>query len=332
LRSTATQWLIVVALGLAASLPGLPAAGADTADSTPPRISGVRVSPSDVVLPASRSARKTTSFTIRMRVSDRSGVDTVVAGLYSPKGGSGRAYRLTRTSGSAEHGVWQVVVRVANPQPTGQWRMQAFAVDNKQNSTDPGRTYGDYLLRERTHFAHFDASEPTPVGGQVRFRGFLQRFDAKLGWTGYPHRPVTVEFQPLGDKQFHPVQTIRTGADGSVADTTVVAKGPGTWRMSFAGNEQRAPSTSRADEVSLPPVTKPAQPAVPPGVRCDDTCPTATPTPTPTATPDRTRRTDRPATAAPTPTRSTEPTRDARPVATATGPASPAPRRPGARS
>lgn len=305
MRSTATRCLIVAAVGLAGSVPGVTDAVA-VADSTPPQISAVAVNPDDVLLPASHSARKTTAFTISMRVKDASGVDTVVAGLYSPKGGAGRAYRLARTSGSAADGLWKVVVRVSNPQPTGQWRLQAFAVDNKQNSTDPSRTYGDYLVREATHFAHFDASEPTPVGAQVQFQGFLQRFDHKLGWTGYPDRPVTVEFRPVGGKEFHAVQTVHTGADGSVAGTGVVAKGPGAWRMSFAGTDQRGPTTSREDEVGLPPVTKPPQPAVSPGVRCEGKCPTPTPTPSSTSTPatrSRTTPTPEPTVrATPTPT------------------------------
>lgn len=296
MRSSATRCLIVTALGLAASLPTV-ADAADRDDKTPPQISAVTVNPDDVVLPASRSARKTTAFTISMRVRDPSGVDTVVAGLYGPKGGSGRAYRLARTSGSATDGVWKVVVRLANPQSTGQWQLQAFAVDNRQNSTDPGHVYAAYLVREATHFAHFDASEPTAVGQDVTFSGFLQRFDRKIGWTGYPGQEVAVEFRPEGGKTFRPVQTLRTGKDGSVA-SAVTAKSPGTWRMSFAGTDRRSPSVSRADDVGLPPVTTPPRPAVPPGVRCQGTCPTATPTPavkrtagpTPSPTPTATYR------------------------------------------
>jgi hypothetical protein len=297
----ATRCLIVTTLGLGASVPA--AAGAvATNDTTAPQITAVSLNPDDVLLPASRSVRKTTAFTISMRVKDPSGVDTVVAGLYSPKGGNGRAFRLARTSGSSADGVWKVVVHLANPQPTGQWRLQAFAVDNKQNSTDPSQVYGDYLVREATHFAHFDATEPTPVGDKVEFTGFLQRFDHKTGWTGYAGREVDVEFRPVGGKAFHPVQTVRTGADGSVAHTAVIAKGPGTWRMTFPGNDERAPSTSRADDVGLPPVTKPPQPAVPPGVRCEGKCPSPTPTPTPTPAAKRT------ATPTPTPTPTPKPT------------------------
>jgi hypothetical protein len=284
LRRIATRCLVITTLGLTASAPATAGARVQTDDS-PPQISAVNVNPDDVLLPASRSARKTVAFTVSMRVKDPSGVDTVVAGLYSPKGGSGRAYRLARTSGSASDGVWKVVVRVANPQPTGQWRVQAFAVDTKQHSTDPSQTYGEYLVREATHFAHFDASEPTPVGGQVQFTGFLQRFDHKVGWTGYPDRAVTVEFRPVGGKEFRAVQTVRTGKDGSVAGTSVVVKGPGTWRMSFPGNDERGPATSREDDVGLPPVAKPPQPAVPPGVRCEGKCPTPTPTPSSKSTP-----------------------------------------------
>jgi hypothetical protein len=281
LRSTTTRCLIVAAVSLIGSVPGVPDAVA-TADSTPPQISAVQLNPTDVVLPASTSPHKTTAFTISMRVKDPSGVDTVVAGLYSPKGDSGRAYRLTRASGRASNGVWKTVVRMTNPQPTGQWRIQAFAVDNKQNSTDPGQVYGDYLVREATHFAHFDATEPTPVGEKVQFSGFLQRFDHKAGWTGYADREVAVEFRAVGAKEFRPVQTVRTAKDGSVAGAAVVAKGPGTWRMSFAGTDQRSPSISREDDVALPPVAAPPRPAVPPGVRCEGKCPTQHPTPTPT--------------------------------------------------
>jgi hypothetical protein len=324
LRRTATGCLCATALALTASAPAAVASVA--ADSTPPRISGVTVNPDDVLLPASKSARKTSAFTISMRVADPSGVDTVVAGLYSPKGGSGHAYRLTRTSGSATDGLWKVVVRIANPQPTGQWRLQAFAVDNKQNSTDPSQGYGEYLVRDATHFAHFDATEPTPVGEKVEFTGFLQRYDHKDGWTGYADQPVTVEFKPVGGKEFRPVQTARTGKDGSVSGTGVVAKGPGTWRMTFAGNDRRGPSTSREDEVGLPPVTEPPKPAVPPGVRCEDKCPSPTPSSTgkPTESPaGRSRATPDPAptksagrtTATPTPT----------PSARGTAPPSPKP-------
>jgi hypothetical protein len=304
LRSTTTRCLIVTALGLGASLPAV-ADAADRDDKTAPQISAVTVNPTDVVLPASRSTHKTTAFTISMRVADASGVDTVVAGLYSPKGGSGRAYRLTRTSGSAANGVWKVVVRLANPQSTGQWQLQAFAVDNRQNSTDPSHVYGEYLVREATHFAHFDATEPTPVGQDVTFSGFLQRFDHKIGWTGYPGREVTIEFRPAGGKAFRPVQTLRTGKDGSVA-SAVTAKSPGTWRMSFAGTERRSPSVSRADDVGLPPVATPPRPAVPPGVRCQGSCPTPTPMPaatrTPAPTPTPTSAVKRTATPTPTPT------------------------------
>jgi hypothetical protein len=325
LRSTATRCLIVTALAMGVSMPAV-ADAADRGDKSAPQIRAVALNPTDVLLPASHSARRTTAFTISMRVSDPSGVDTVVAGLYGPKGGNGHAYRLTRTSGSAANGLWKVVVRLANPQPTGQWRLQAFAVDNRQNSTDPGQVYGGYLVRAATHFAHFDASEPTPVGQDVRFSGFLQRYDHRTGWTGYPGREVVIEFRPAGGKDFRPVQTLRTGADGSVAGATV-AKGPGTWRMSFAGNDQWAPSVSRADDVGLPPVTTPPRPAVPPGVRCPGKCPT--PTPTPTATPASgrggTRSTER-STATPSPVRSAQPT------ATGAGTSSPAPRKPGTRS
>ncbi|HEY2830935.1 MAG TPA: hypothetical protein VGJ14_00810 [Sporichthyaceae bacterium] len=307
MRSTATRCLIVTTLGLGASVPTV-AAAADRDDKIAPQISAVTLNPNDVLLPASRSAHKTTAFTISMRVSDPSGVDTVVAGLYGPKGGSGRAYRLARTSGTAANGMWKVVVRLANPQSTGQWQLQAFAVDNKQNSTDPGRVYGDYLVREATHFAHFDATEPTPVGQDVKFSGFLQRFDHKTGWTGYPGREVAIEFRPAGGKAFRPVQTVRTGADGSVSGAAVVAKSPGTWRMSFAGNPERAPSVSRADDVGLPAVATPPRPAVPPGVRCQGTCPTATPTP----------RAERTADPTPTPTPAAKRTADPTPTPTAT--------------
>jgi hypothetical protein len=110
------------------------------------------------------------------------------------------------------------------------------------------------------------------------------------------------------------VQTVRTGADGSVAGTGVVAKGPGAWRMSFAGTDQRGPATSREDEVGLPPVAKAPQPAVPPGVRCEGKCPTPTPTPSGRSTPATRSRT----TPTPEPTGTATPTPSARSTATPT--------------
>lgn len=220
-----------------------PVLAAPLADS-PPTIASVRT-PKVVVLPASTRTSVTTNFRITLRVKDSDGVDTVVAGLYAPGSKRGIAVRGTRTG----KGVWTATARLNGTQPVGTWRVQAFATDTEQHTSDPSRVYTTYEVRTPTRITDFDMGEPVEADKPLKVAGKLQRWMGNAGWKPYADREVTLQFRPAGGKSFAVVDTLRTRDDGSVAAAKATAGKPGTWRISFAGFETRAASVSREDEV-----------------------------------------------------------------------------------
>ncbi len=274
--------------------------------ATPPRIASVQVRPGVVVLPASTRPSVTTDFKIRLQVKDSDGVDTVVAGLYAPGSKKGIAVRGTRTGGSASSGTWTATARLSGTATPGTWKVQAFATDREQVTSDAGQVYTEYEVRTPTRVSEFDVVEPVEPGQALKVAGKLQRWTGAGGWAPYPDRELTLEFRPSDGKKFTVVDTLTTRNDGSVADAKATAEAAGTWRIAFAGHDTRAATVSREDEV------KPVEPKKPEPKDEPTVKPTAEPTadPSPTAsarpTPGPTPRADAPARPA-APPRATRP-------------------------
>lgn len=282
-RALATVAAVHILL-LAGVAPALAApSGPATVGTAAPTIGEVKVRPQIVVLPASNGTKATTAFTIALRVRDADGVDTVVTGLYAPGSKKGIAVRATRTAGAAASGTWTARMRLTGTASVGTWKVQAFATDRQQRSTDPGKVYTEYEVRTPTRVKGFDVPEPVETGAPLKIVGTLQRWAGERGWVPYAGREVRLEFRPEGTKRFAVVETLTTRADGSLGATEERAQRAGTWRLSFPGQDTRAAAVSREDEVN---------PQAPPkeeeqGGKADAV---ATPSPTPRASaPDPTR-------------------------------------------
>lgn len=268
---------LVTATGVhALLLAGVSPAVASSAPGAPPSIGEVKVRPEIVVLPASNARDAKTSFAIVLQVKDSDGVDTVVVGLYPPGAKQGIAVRADRTGGTAAAGTWTARVRLGGGQSVGTWKVQAFATDREQRTTDPSKVVTEYQVRTPTRVSGFGVGEPVEPGAAVKVAGVLQRWAGKDVWVPYPDREVTLEFRAAGAKKFDVVDTFSTRADGSVADAKGKAEKAGTWRIAFAGADTRAAAVSREDEVAPVEKTKEEPKA--------DAKPSASPSPSPSPT------------------------------------------------
>jgi len=277
------------ALILAAALcvGGAPAGAVTGVRDTTPVISEVTVTPEEVVLPTA-DGRKA-SVEIQMHVLSSAGIDSVVAGLYAPSSGTGKAVRLGRVSGSATDGVWRAEAKLPSSSALGQWRLQAFAVDKAQRSSDANQIYAGFRVRTPTRLASFTVGWADD-GSRVRVAAKLERRQSGQGWLGVADEDVVVEFRPPGATDFALADTTRTGADGSISVSPTSDATVGTWRLRYAGDEFSAPTGS--PEVAVAPLPSP----------------TANPTALPTDEPDTTSSAGPRRSAGPRPSGTPEPT------------------------
>jgi hypothetical protein len=226
-----------------------PAVVTRTGDVAAPSITALTVNPSPVVL--GTKARGRTTFVVAVRATDLGGgVDRVTVGLYDPKDSSGRAFRLTRTSGSAANGLWTGTLALPNLAKRGTWAIRAFATDRASNTTDPDRVYTNFRVTLPTRFRGVDV-KADPATGAITAEGTLQRFRPGTGWVPFSKRNVVLEFQPEGANGFLKVATARTDSGGAVRFDDITANGSGLWRASYAGNTGYAATVSGADLVKI---------------------------------------------------------------------------------
>lgn len=242
---------VLTAVALIGSAGSALAVGTRAADEEAPVITALTVNPSPVVL--GTKARGRTSFVVAVRATDfGGGVDRVTVGLYDPKDQSGRAFRLTRTSGSAANGLWTGTLALPNLAKRGAWAIRAFATDRASNSTNPDRVYTNFRVTLPTRFRGVDV-QADPATGEITGTATLQRFRPGAGWVPFSGRNVVLEFQPEGANGFLKAATGRTDSDGSVQFDRITANGSGLWRASYAGNTGYAPTVSGTDLVKIAP-------------------------------------------------------------------------------
>lgn len=255
MRPTPSRVAPVVLLTAVALTNSASPAGARTADSQAPVITAITVNPSPVVLGTKATGR--TAFAVAVRAVDTgAGVDRVTVGLYDPADASGRAFRLSRTSGSAADGLWTGTLVLSNKSKRGAWSVRAFATDLASNTTDPDKVYTNFRVTLPTRLRAF-AVKSDPATGAVNATALLERFrpGANASWVSFANRTVTLEFQPNGANGFLAVATGKTAADGSVRFEKVSVNQSGTWRASYAGNTGYGADASGARLVT---VTAPA--------------------------------------------------------------------------
>jgi hypothetical protein len=271
-------------LGLVAALVGS-GEPVFAADAPPPAqsagapvIESVTVTPQDVVLAGPHS----TGVRVRMRITDPNGVDSAFAGLFGPKSENGRAFRLKRVSGSKRDGIWQAKGGLPASATPGAWRIQGFAVDTAQHSSDANNIYGGFAVRDATAFDQFVVTR-SPSG--LELRATLRRWDGQ-NWVAVAAGAVDVQFRAANAAAYGTVGNVHTGPDGTVVAAAHDGVTEGTWRLTYAGNDLSAPATS-GDAAIAPPSPSPAatpgtQPAATASPRA---VPSAEPTPTDEATP-----------------------------------------------
>ncbi|HEX3613734.1 MAG TPA: hypothetical protein VHU88_18740 [Sporichthyaceae bacterium] len=305
---------------------GVPAFAAGTTTGDVPQIVAVTTAPLAVVL--SGPKKHHSALMIRMRVTDPTGVDSVFAGVYGPSAKNGRAFRLKHVSGSNRDGMWQVKGSIPADGEPGSWRIQAFAVDTAQRSSDADDVYGNFAVRQASRFEHFaveapkssgEPATPDPNPRTVDLRATLQRWTGTT-WAAVPTAPVVVQFRAVGTTAFTAVETVKSDGDGVVAASEHSSSPGGAWRLSYAGDTTTAAGDSTDGALAPPPAPATPAPSAAPTV-APSTAPTAGPGPTdapravPSGAPQRSRPTP---TAEPTPVVSAAPPAPTtRPVPTA---------------
>lgn len=189
------------------------------------------------------------------RVTDASGVDRVVLGLYEPAGRrpDGRSAAAVRTAGTARDGTWTATLTLRRDSPVGTWTVRAFATDVAGNMSDPAVVRATFRVRHATRFTGFDARpEPVAPGGPLTLAGVLQRYRPGTGWIPYPRMKVQPEFRAAGTTAWVRTGAVRTTDPiGAYAVPAVAATAAGAWRVTYAGNSVRAPSASHPDTVAV---------------------------------------------------------------------------------
>jgi hypothetical protein len=241
---------LLTAVALASSASPALAQIRRAADAEAPVITAITVNPSPVVLGTKAAGR--TAFAVAVRATDTGGVDRVTVGLYDPADTSGRAFRLSLTSGSAAVGLWTGTVVLSNKAQRGAWSLRAFATDQANNTTDPDKVYTNFRVLLPARMRAF-AVTSDPATGAVNASALLERFrpGTKASWERFAGRTVTLEFQPDGANAFSTVATAKTAADGSVHFEKVTANQSGMWRASFAGNPNYGPDFSGSRTVTI---------------------------------------------------------------------------------
>lgn len=253
MRSTSSRVApvaVLTAVALTGNVSSALALGTRGGDVDAPTITALTVNPSPIVLGTKAKGR--TSFAIAVRAVDAGGVDRVTVGVYDPKDRAGRAYRLTRTSGSATDGLWTATLVLPNLAKRGAWSVRAFATDRASNTTNPDRVYTNFRVTLPTRFRGVDV-QADPSTGAVTGSATLQRFRPGTGWVPFSGRSVVLEFQPQGANGFLKVASARTESDGSVRFDRISANGPGLWRAAYAGNTGYAATVSGTRLVKITP-------------------------------------------------------------------------------
>ena len=183
---------LLTAVALAGSASPALAKPKRAADAEAPVITAITVNPSPVVLGTKAAGR--TAFAVAVRATDTGGgVDRVTVGLYDPADNSGRAFRLSRTSGSAADGLWTGTLVLSNKAKRGAWSVRAFATDKANNTTDPDKVYTNFRVTLPTRMRAF-AVTSDPATGVVNATALLERFrpGTKAAWlpfAGNDRRP-----------------------------------------------------------------------------------------------------------------------------------------------
>lgn len=252
-RRAAAVSAAVAGVAVVATVTSAPASSADVAA---PSIVSVTSSPSGGVVLAT-VASPSAVLTLRARVTDASGVDRVVLGLYDPAGQKpdGRTLTATRTAGTWTDGTWVATLSLPRESPAGKWTVRAFATDVAGNISEPDTTYGTVLVRRATRFADYNAGpEPAPAGTPLAFSGTLQRYVPGTGWAAYGGVKVQLQFRAPGTTAWVPSGAVRTtDATGAYATPAPAATATGAWRVTFAGTGTRAPASSHSDNVEVTP-------------------------------------------------------------------------------
>lgn len=269
---------LLTAVALLGSTASAMAAPKGAADAAAPVITAITVNPSPVVLGTKAAGR--TAFAVAVRATDTGGgVDRVTIGLYDPADNVGRAFRLSRTSGSAADGLWTGTLVLTNKAKRGAWSVRAFATDKANNTTDPDKVYTNFRVTLPTRMRAF-VIKSDPASGAVDATALLERFRPgnQATWLPFAGRDVVLEFQPNGANGFFAVATGKTAADGSVSFDKVTANQSGYWRASYAGNTGYAADVSGSRPVT---VAEPAGTSAAPVTTQSTTSPEAAPAETP---------------------------------------------------
>ncbi|GAA0611290.1 hypothetical protein GCM10009547_11670 [Sporichthya brevicatena] len=241
------------------------------ADKTAPVISSMAISPSPLIL-AVKSGGKT-SFKVTVRANDDTGVDRITIGLYDPSDKNGRAYRLSRSSGTAASGVWTGSLSLPNNAKTGMYAVRAFATDLSSNSTNPDLVYTNFRVVNKTRLSSFKITVDSKTGAMTA-SALLERFRSGK-WEPFTAREIALEFAAAGTQAYKPVTTGTTNDKGVVSFDKVTASKSGSWRVVFAGHPNYGPSEKAKDvTVNLPAASPTPSPAA---------SPAATPAATPKA-------------------------------------------------
>jgi hypothetical protein len=239
---------VVLATVAGSAFVGSPTASA-AADTTAPRIT-LTAAPAG---PVQLRADGFTAMTFRARVTDNVGVKHVGLGVddlgsvYDILG-----FSMTRISGTARDGVWEMKLRADRAEPVGGWTVRLYAVDTAGNvSSDPMKVLDTFAMKYRSRVLEFNGSpESVAKGSTVTFTGRVQRVDALSGWTNAAGRTVALQFRKKGTSDFVTRKTLTTNADGTFV-VKALAHAPGTWRAVYAGNASVARSVSGTDFIAV---------------------------------------------------------------------------------
>ncbi len=133
---------------------------------------------------------------------------------------------------------------------TGTWSAQFAGTASYAAVRSAGDTVA--VAKKKTHLTVNASPEPVKKGAKVTVAGRLTHATSVRGtlhYTSYPHKTLTVWFDPAGAKGASKVATVTTSSSGTYAvkRTQSVA---GTWTVKFAGTAGYA-ATSGKDAVAV---------------------------------------------------------------------------------
>ncbi|MFE4666219.1 DUF5707 domain-containing protein [Streptomyces sp. NPDC056716] len=139
----------------------------------------------------------------------------------------------------------------ADASQAGTWQVSAFAIapDSDAVFRDTAAAFSVLRASEAT----VDATpEPVRWGRTLTVTGAVHHADWATGTQAgaAAGEPVKLQFRKAGRGDFKTVQTVQTGADGTLS-TTVRAVQDGTYRWSYAGTDTAAGTVSEGDYVDV---------------------------------------------------------------------------------